>query len=406
MIKKGVRYITNFFINNGDYFLNVLTAGVIVALYLFDIIDITILVSTIGGLSIFIVMNIVRRLNEKKQLLIVSLTTSYIISEDNNKIDYLLSRLISNNGTSNIGDPVQIFFNCIGEICESDNVEMRRRVAEALPALYMLDRKKSMTIVDILRCDYDNNKWKSDNRRRTIESFPYIFMYEKEYVKDTLKIHYNDEIYTLIAIVEVIHQFKYKESLDLFADLLLDLPKYNFTEADRELLQREWDLLDIIKNSPLTAIRKFDEILSSKNEILMKICVARNILRVCSFYPQCTKCKKCKGDPNIVLKYINHFLKMSNSRNLKRPMAKENILDCQMLILKRRDYAELVKRNIWSLLKNEDEIIRRPAFDKILGIIDADPQFGHSIIDYFREQSEDLVLKTRAENININKNKE
>ncbi len=279
---------------------------------------------------------------------------------------------------------------------------MKRRIAESLPALFLINRKESKVLIEILRCDWDDI-WKSDNRRRTIESFPFLLKKENEFIKENLNVVYNDEIYTLISIVEVIYEWKRKidkgEAENLFKDFITQVVGYGYSLEDLNTLKAEWNLLELIHTNPVAAVKKYDEIFTNETDYFMLICLARNLLYLCSYYPECKAKSICKGTPHIILKYVDFFLMEENHKNVRRPMAKECILDCLVTILKRREYISAVKGTTWKLIKDKDSIIRRPAFDKIDRICDIDNNFGRSIIDYLRRQEDDIILSDRAKEL-------
>jgi len=79
--------------------------------------------------------------------------------------------------------PIEEFFTTIKRLSKQSDYEMRRRVAEALPALYQIDLENGKELFKIIRMDWDDN-WKSDNRRRAIESLCYLIENDKKFVKN------------------------------------------------------------------------------------------------------------------------------------------------------------------------------------------------------------------------------
>jgi hypothetical protein len=409
MIKKLRKLILEFW----DISLIIFAIIILTVLLLLIVIDIAKYIATLVGLLSALFINIIKTIKNRKRLLLVSLTTNYI---NGSFIDDFLGELIGSNLNKKKNDPIEIFFDSLLFICNGKNPELRRRIAEALPALFQIDTENSKRVIEILRFDWDN-KWKSDIRRRTIEALPLIIKKEKEFVKENiLKIDVNDEIYTLIAIIEVVYiwrsTYNKKEAGNIFQKLVQKIEivqsdnHYNISQLEiqpKELLTSGYELLNIIGNNTKKSIDIIDEIINEDSNFYLQVFIARNILRLCDYYPTCqTKCC-CKGSPHIVLKYIQYFLQVDKHRYLRRPMAKENMIDCLINMLKRKDFYDIVKSIIWKIIKDKDIMVRRPAFDKISKIFEVDYEFGNSLVTYIIKHESDTSLLERAKNINVSK---
>ena len=142
-------------------------------------------------------------------------------------------------------------------MCKKSDFEMRRRIAEALPALFKIDLKRSKEIIEILRQDWDEG-WKSDNRRRTIEALSYIAKEEKDFVRENLQIIHGDEIFAIIAIVEILDVWKEKinsiEAEELVKKLTVEMKGRNYKDDEISAVSELWDLLNLIHYNPNQSI--------------------------------------------------------------------------------------------------------------------------------------------------------
>ena len=186
--------------------------------------------------------------------MLISFTSKYLLEKDEAKIDELLGILIAGKWEKLKIDPIEEFFNCLKRICKKSNFEMRRRIAEALPALFKIDLERSKEIVEILRRDWDE-RWKSDNRRRTVESLSYIVKKDKDFVRENLQIVDGDEIFTIIAIVEILdvwrEKINKKEAENLFENLIEEIKERKYRDDEITAISELWNLLYIIRNDPI-----------------------------------------------------------------------------------------------------------------------------------------------------------
>jgi len=329
-------------------------------------------------------------IRQRNKTMLISFTAKYLLEEDDPKIDELLGILISGRWEKLKIDPIEEFFECLKRICKKiDNYEMRRRIAEALPALFKMDLEESKEIVEILRKDWDK-RWKTDNRRRTIEELSHLVKREKEFVKKNIQIEEGDEIFTIFAIVEVQEELKRKSKVKdaerIFSKLKEDMREMKFGRDEEDAVSELWKLLDIIKTDPDKALESFEELKESPNRYI-QICLARNVKHF------------CKKSQEKTLELMEHFIGEEKDKNVRRPIAKEDSVDCLIEILRDKRLYEKAKVIIWRLIKDLDVIIRIATFDKIERILDVDKELGKEIIIYVAENDPDQKLRLRAENL-------
>ena len=303
------------------------------------------------------------------------------------RLDIIINELLAEDWQKTKIDSTSELFKMIKSNCEKDDYNIKRKIAEALPSLYKINFNYSKEIVQILRKDWDEIKWKSDNRRRTIESLSSCIEQDKEFVKEQLNIVDGDEIYTIIAIVETLSFWKAKvdekEGVDIFDKLIIEMKDYSYSSDEINSINEIWTLLNVINSDPEKAIIDFNALKDSEN-IFIQITIARNLINFCQNYPE------------KVLELMQYFLSVKEKRNLRRPIAKENSLSCLISLMLKSNYADTAKRIIWNLMTDNDLIIRQTAFDRMERILQIDNEFGLQILDQIRSQEKDNDILKRA----------
>ncbi len=358
-------------------------------LYLSGLLDLLTLVQVVFGLLLAFLPLYFYLIKKKDQTMLISFTSKYLLEKGEAKIDELLGILIAGKWEKLKIDPIEEFFNCLKRICEKSDFEMRRRIAEALPALFKIDIERSKEIVKILRKDWDE-KWKSDNRRRIVESLFYIIKKDKDFVRENLQIVDGDEIFTIIAIVEILdvwrEKINKKEAENLFENLIEEIKERKYRDDEITAISELWNLLYIIRNDPYQAIKKFEELKDAPN-IYVQICIARNLKHLCNRFPE------------RILNLMGYFIQEDKHKNVRRPIAKEDSVECLIDLLRDRRLSEKAKDIILRLINDKDDIIRLATFDKIEKIIDVDREFGRKLLQNIVDKNRHPKLVERAKNL-------
>ena len=358
-------------------------------LYLSGLLDLLTLVQVVFGLLLAFLPLYFYLIKKKDQTMLISFTSKYLLEKEEAKIDELLGILIAGKWEKLKIDPIEEFFNCLKRICEKSDFEMRRRIAEALPALFKIDIERSKEIVKILRKDWDE-KWKSDNRRRIVESLFYIIKKDKDFVRENLQIVDGDEIFTIIAIVEILdvwrEKINKKEAENLFENLIEEIKERKYRDDEITAISELWNLLYIIRNDPYQAIKKFEELKDAPN-IYVQICIARNLKHLCNRFPE------------RILNLMGYFIQEDKHKNVRRPIAKEDSVECLIDLLRDRRLSEKAKDIILRLINDKDDIIRLATFDKIEKIIDVDREFGRKLLQNIVDKNRHPKLVERAKNL-------
>ena len=282
--------------------------------------------------------------------------------------------------------PIEEFFTTIKRLSKQSDYEMRRRVAEALPALYQIDLENGKELFKIIRMDWDDN-WKSDNRRRAIESLCYLIENDKKFVKNNLHIIDGDEIFTIISLVEILDKYGEKTSWEGIEnrvhEIENELVERKYSSDEIESISELWNILDSIRYNPNQAIKKFEDLKDSSN-IYVQICIARNLNRLGKRFPE------------RILNLMGYFIHKDKHKNVRRPIAKENSIECLIHLLQDRKTSGKAKKIIWELVSDDDDIIRLATFDKVEKILEVDHEFGKRILEHIVERNGHSRLVERA----------
>lgn len=388
-IRKWIRKKENILIEFLGIFSWVIIGSVALYLYFSGFLDLLTLFQVVFGLLIASLPIYFYLIKKREQVMVIGFTFKYLLEKEESYMDELLGILIAGKWEKLKIDPIEKFFECIQGICLKSDFEMRRRISEALPALFKIDLEKSKALVENLRRDW-NEKWKSDNRRRTIEALPYIVSKDKKFVRDNLHIIDGDEIFSIIAMVEVLdvwrEKINKKEAEKLFTELKNEMKEYEYGKDEINAISELWDILYLIHSDINRAIAKFEELKDTSN-IYIQICVARNLK-----YP-------CKRFPERTVNLMAYFIEEDRHKNVRRSIAKEDSVECLIILLRDRKLFEKAKKIIWKLTNDEDEIIRLATFDKMEKILEIDNEFGKKILQHIIKNNRHPKLVERAKTL-------
>ena len=246
-----------------------------------------------------------------------------------------------------------------------------------------------MNLFEILRRDWDK-RWKDDNRRRAIESLNSLIDEDEKFVIGNINIIDNDRIFTVIALTEILSRcVKHAKLEDIdfkFSKLLEDMHYRKFGSDEIESIKELWNLRKLISKDIKSALDKCNLLKNNTNEYI-QICVARNI----NFF--------CKKFSVSALTLMEYFINQTMPKNVRRPIAKEDNLDCLISLCKDKRCFLRTQSVIWKLMADDDEIIRLAAFDKIEKIISTDEEFGKRILLHIINYNHNSILVQRAKNL-------
>lgn len=393
-IRRGFNKRQNIFVISVTIIICGIGIVSIAILLAFKLIDIGIFISSLVTIVVVIFISIYSFWNafasRKIQTLLISFLSKYLLTLGTDKLDDLLGLLMQSKLDKLKVEPVDEFFKVIKELCIKGDYNLKRRITEALPAFYDISFEDSINLIkEILRYDWDE-KYKSDNRRRTIESFNCLATSQFFFIEDFLNFYEGDQIFTVIAIIENLGYWKYKckkkATTILYEKLLIQLSKNNFSQDELECVKFLWKnleylYLDIDKAREVFFSQKDDE------NIYKQICIARNLKYL------------CQNHPEEMLALMNCFLDNQRHRYVRRPIAKEDSIEWILKLYNHKNHKEKTQEILWKLICDEELIIRETTFDRIETILYRDKNFGGKIIKQIINKDLDNDLGRRAKRL-------
>lgn len=337
---------------------------------------------------------------------VISLCYDYMHKKEGISIDDILGILISNKYRNKIKQPTNSFFDILEEKCNSEDIEEKRRIAEAVPMLYKINRHRTKEIMKKLRDDH-HPRYRDDNRRRIIESFRYCNKFNPGFVNQMLEIREGDSMYTVVAIIEIIIftniiKFKDKERrLKNLKNVIVENKHFNNSQQEfiDEAIQFLNEVSHIKKHISLDIIfnRYMEKFKQSK--FYMRILISKNMINICPYHKQCQKKDKCLNHNNKrdVLAFFD--LCFNDEKNVRRPMAMEEVCYCLLRMIKFPEVGNEAKERIMKLIKDQDSIISITTFDYIYAIHDREPHLFGEILEYCSTLPDDHILKMRAKHV-------
>lgn len=361
--------------------------------------------------SVFIpaLVSLVITLKDSKEystnLKIMSICYDHMGQEEGVSIDDVLGILISNKYRQKLKRPIYSFFDILEIKCQNGNVEEKRRIAEAIPMLYHIDRNGTKKLTEILRNDYDDI-YHDDNRRRAIEALKYYNKVDASFIKKMLVIREGDSVYTVIAIIEIIlftNVIKSKNKESELKKLNSNLQINHFTEDQKKFFEEVITFFTTIQEltsyNQIETLQQYYTKMFFNSKFYMRILIAKNMISICPFHEQCRKKNACLNNHSkkIIIDFFDLCLK--NEKNVRRPMAKEDVCYCLLRMMKFPEFRDAAKERIIRLIKDNDQIISTTSFDYIYDIYDTDIKLYKEIMNYCLSLPDSNPLKTRATHV-------
>lgn len=267
-------------------------------------------------------------------------------------IDDLLGDILSQEAAH----PLDTLFASLEETARSDRWEAKRRIAEALPKLVQLQPDGAFRLADILRSDYHPD-YRADIRRRVVEALPALFDQRPAAALDLLSYRDQDEVYTAMATVEVLHDLRRVNKIDVATEARI-VNQWQYSDSLHEELVadlREW--LTLADDDPDAALVSLNA-RKGNPERLVKITIQRLPPRLLPTRPQET------------LALLFYFLRKNDDgtpaehQNLRRPVSRAlpQIFDA---LAARPDLEADVERLLGLLAVDPDIHVRRALSDAL-----------------------------------------
>jgi transcriptional regulator with XRE-family HTH domain len=289
--------------------------------------------------------------------------------------DHLTAVLASRGGSGVTARPLDALET--GEL----SWELRRRMAEALPRLVELDAEGAFRMAAILRMDYDEKRWHSDVRRRVVEAVPALYVHDETRALALLEPRPQDQVYVHIATVEVLRAIPQIPHEDA-QRILLALKQHEEPEHVG-LIEFLMGLLDLIgEGKTAEALVVMQE--SRDRDRMFRTCIVRALPRL--FDTQAVG----------ALWLMLHFYRRAEGRyaehvNVRRPAAMA--LPRLISLLDSTEAGVLARVMIWQLAEDEEAIMRRAVADGLPDLMAHDPGFARQIVDHFVMDSDPYVRR-------------
>lgn len=297
------------------------------------------------------------------------------VSEREALLDDLLSAVI-NGSDEYVGD----LFTVLEEVARGEEWELKRRIAEALPALLETDPTQTLPLMKFLREDPPHPEWRTDIRRRVIEATPALYRLDPEATPPLLRWHEGDEVYAALATLE---------ALDAIGDERLQAelgPKLlsHVSSDQRDVVEFYVKLLEATHAEPDEALAMIESAKSGTR--LTKMCITRCLARL------------LPTRPAEALAYMRHFLRRVNGvpaehQNVRRPLSRDLPQIIAAFDEPQHAHAELVIRE---LAQDEDVHIRRALSDVLPGLAQSHPPLALDLIQSYLIQDLDRYVRERT----------
>jgi len=304
--------------------------------------------------------------------------TARSLSEEERYLDDLLGDCIANRlpkGT--------MPFTVLAAVARSPRWELKRRLAEALPALLGVNAEWTVPLMETLRDDPPDPEWRTDIRRRVIEATPALRPVRPEAVAPLLRWREGDEVYAALATLDALADIRDQPLSDeIRPDLLAHVE-----ERNRPAVTLYADLLDEAAADPGTAIATIDGHRDNE-ERLVRICLARSLHRLLSSRPAET------------LKLMRAFLRREDGQpvehqNVRRAVARH---PTGLIALLDGPYDETALTLLRTLTADQDVHIRRVVCDALSDVVARSPAVALDLIEEYLLQDRDRFVHERTWN--------
>jgi 3-methyladenine DNA glycosylase AlkC len=309
------------------------------------------------------------------------------LSPEEGLIDDLLGEILARGSEEH---PLGVLFESLETAAQQDRWEIKRRITEALPKLIQLQPDSALRLADRLRSDYHPD-YRADIRRRVIEAVPLLYRYRPEAVLQLLVYRPQDEVYTAMATVEVLHDLESQGLISTatahpyLAALRLD------DSVQQEAIAYLQQLLQEAQAHPEAALASMNAN-RAHPERIFRICILRVAPRL------------LKSQPEAALNLMAYFLRQNEAgtpaehQNLRRPVSKAlpeilNLLQDQAS--KMPELTAKIGAILQALAQDPDLHVRRALGDSLDRLASLNAELVVEVLDRLI-QDQDPYVRQRA----------
>lgn len=302
-------------------------------------------------------------------------------------IDDLLGEVLARSGDEH---PLSLLFESLDAAAQQDRWELKRRITEALPKLVQLQPDAALRLADRLRGDYHPD-YRADIRRRVIEAVPALYRYRPEAALQLLVYRTQDEVYTAMATVEVLHDLEGQGVISAMAVQPYVAALRLEDSVQQEAIAYLRQLLQEVRAHPEAALASMNA-QRAHPERIFRICILRVAPRL------------LKSLPEAALELMTYFLRgredgaPAEHQNLRRPVSKAlpeilGLLDGQGPKLPQ--LAGQIETILQALARDPDIHVRRALGDALDRLARLNAEMVVTILD-ISIQDEDPYVRQRA----------
>lgn len=346
----------------------------------------------------------------RQQTILLEVTMSYLIHGDKSLLDHLLGRLIAGKWNRSELKPGAALFEVLEGICKNqltDNWETKRRIAEAIPALGEADAKRALRLVQILRDDWHEARYKSDLRRRAVEALttpmrkghlPLIDRVRNEDLVPLLQARDVDQVFTAFAIAETLSEMEQTrpELVRPLQKQLLQFAQEKYSASESEAVEELLEFLSVSRTSdPFKTANRLREMSTHTNEFI-RIAAARNLLTIST---------RLQDD---TLDLILELSASNQPKYVRRTIARERSVKFLMEMLEKARTKDKARNILLRLVQDEDQIIRVTTFDMSDALLKSDPSLLKKMCELIlsleetqAEPSQDLIARALRTKVDL-----
>jgi 3-methyladenine DNA glycosylase AlkC len=272
-------------------------------------------------------------------------------------------------------------FNVLAAVARSPRWELKRRLAEALPALLKVDADRTVALMEVLRVDPPDPEWRTDIRRRVIEAIPSLWQIHAREAKSLLGWREGDEVYAALATLDALAEIGNPSLTTVVGKDLLS----HVRDRDHSAIKLYSDILAKQASTPDKALSLIAVHWTDKDR-LTRICIARSLHWL---LPKRTA---------QTLKLMHTFLKKEGShpiehQNVRRALTRN---PSGLITLLSSPYDESAIYILRTLAADQDIHIRRAVCDALPDILEQSAEVTLDLIEEYLLHDRDHFIHERT----------
>jgi len=321
----------------------------------------------VAAASVFFIRRTARR-----KAVLVEILMSHIVDDDDLFLDELLSHLIS-GGLGNLRVvPTEKLFQLLHRVVAEDrwDFEMKRRVAEALPALSFVDesrqKRETVSLLQELRESWHAPRFHDDLRRRAIEalylpvpgkeSYPKLIQRVSASTAEAiLEPHDDDDFFTCMALLEACTEWRPRDK-SRRASVVSEVMRHGQLNMESDkvagLAAQQEILTETSRRGQLALVER-----SAQSEnMYVQVAAARALPKVARLSPTAT------------IRLLRALSQASVHKYVRRPLVREVMMARLVSWCSRSSVRSEAREQLLAFLADPDAIIATTTFDVVEGI--------------------------------------